>query len=788
MKGETIRVRGQVQGVGFRPTVWRLARELDLRGDVRNRGSDVEIRVWGDGADRLAARILAEKPPLARIETLERAALDGEAPDGFAIVASLGAPARAHVTPDAATCPACAAETLDPFARRYRYPFTNCTHCGPRFSIVEGAPYDRARTTLRAFPLCADCVSEYRDPADRRFHAQPIACHACGPRARFERLGAGAVSYESFSMLDDVDAAGGALAKGFIVAIKGVGGYHLACDATDAEAVRRLRLRKGRARKAFALMARDIAAIRRHCAVDDAEEAALTGAAAPIVLLERRGAPLPDGLAPGLDRLGFMLPYTPLHALLLRRMPRPVVMTSGNRSGEPQCHDDDDARARLAGIADFALTHDRPIANRIDDSVVRVVGGRPRAIRRARGQAPAPLALPGTLAAGSPLLAMGTDLKNAFCFLKDGGAILSQHMGDLDEPATEREARRNLDLLGRLYDFAPAAIAVDRHPAFRSTERGRAMARELGVPLVEVQHHHAHVASCMVENGWDPSAGPVVGVALDGVGWGDDGTVWGGEFLVCDYAGYERAGCLKPVAAPGGDAAAREPWRNAHAHLAAEMGWAEFDMNFGHLEIARRLAAKPRATIDAMIASGFNAPPASSCGRLFDAAAAMCGIAFERQDYEGEAASLFEAAIDAKALAAEPDDEDLDYPFAIPRLKASGLPYVEPLGAWRALLGDLHLGTPVGAIAARFHRGFAKAVAKLAARIAEARGIGAVALTGGCFQNATLFALVERHLVARGLRTLSHAAIPANDGGLAVGQAAVAAALLTRQGGVSPCA
>ncbi|MDJ0951075.1 MAG: carbamoyltransferase HypF [Alphaproteobacteria bacterium] len=774
MRGEAITVRGQVQGVGFRPTVWRIATELGLTGQVRNTGDGVEIRLWGAALDRFAERLRAEAPALARIDLIDRAPIDDPAPDVFEIAPSGSGRMRASVTPDVAICADCAAEVRDPFAHRYRYPFANCTNCGPRFAIVQGAPYDRQNTTMRGFALCPICEGEYEDPADRRFHAQPIACHSCGPRAWIERLAGGAVNHEAFSMLDDVDAAGGMLMMGHIVAIKGVGGFHLACDATKPEVVARLRARKRRRGKAFALMARDLDVIRRYCAVSPEEEAQLLSPAGSIVLLQAAGEALPDAVAPGLDRLGFMLPYTPLHQLMLRRMTRPVVMTSGNISGQPQCTRNDEVRARLSKVADFALMHDRDIANRIDDSVLRVDLGRPRLLRRARGYAPAPIPLPEGFDRETQLLALGGELKNSLCLVKDGQAILSQHMGDLEDAATARDVRHNLALYRNLFDHEPEIIAVDRHPDYLSSKHGREIASEADLPLVEVQHHHAHIAACLAENGWPLDGGPVLGIALDGLGYGTDGTVWGGEFLACDYNGFERLGCLKPVALPGGAAAIREPWRNVYAHLMAEMGWAEFAMNFRRLDLFARLEAAPRATLDAMIAKGLNTPLSSSCGRLFDAAAAMCGLAWDAQEYEGQAAMLFEAALDADALD-EPDA--LAYPFSIPLLGGRGMPYVEPLGVWRALLGDLHLGIPVGVISARFHRGLAKVIVAMAARLSgEDRRYATVALSGGCFQNRTLFALVHQDLEARGFQVLSHAQVPANDGGLALGQAVVALA------------
>lgn len=779
MTGTAFIVRGRVQGVGFRPTVWRVANEMGLTGDVRNTHQGVEIRVWGSEIDGFIDRLTRELPQLAGIEEISRIAIADPPPAGFEIAASHGGPMSTTIAADATTCVDCLAEIRDPFAERFRYPFTNCTNCGPRFSIIRSAPYDRAKTTMQSFALCPSCERECHNPADRRFHAQPIACHHCGPRAWIERLGAGAVHHEAFSMLDDVDAVAGMLLKGFIVAIKGIGGFHLACDAANEAVVAELRKRKRRRSKAFALMVRDLDVARRYCRISEAETQLLSGPEAPIVLLEAYGEALPDAVAPGLNRLGIMLPNTPMHHLLMRRIDRPVVMTSGNVSGHPQCTSNEAARRDLASVADFALMHNREIANRIDDSVVRIDLSRPRLLRRARGYAPSPISLPPGFRSNVSLLAMGSELKNAFCLIKDGKAILSQHMGDLENAATTDDVTHNHSLYETLFDHKPELVAVDRHPEYLSTKRGEALATERGLPLTHVQHHHAHVAACMAENGWALDAGPVLGIAMDGLGLGADETIWGGEFLLCEYSSFKRLACLKPVSLPGGAAAVREPWRNAYAHLMAEMGWADFKMNYCELLLFDRLSKMPLQTLDQMISGGTNSPVSTSCGRLFDAAAAMTGLEWERQDYEGQAAMLFEAALDRGALA-EPDE--LVYPFNIPTLAGQGIPYIEPLWAWRALLGDLILKTPVGTISARFHRGLAQAIVRLAERLTREKAVSVVALTGGCFQNATLFDLVHRGLERSGLNVLTHSKVPANDGGLALGQAAVALAI-HQQGG-----
>ena len=777
-----VRVRGRVQGVGFRPNVWRLA--TGLRGEVFNDADGVLVRVGGprEEVERFLARLAAEPPPLGRIDSIERKPFVGELPQDFRIAESAPGPARTQVTPDAALCPSCAAEVASPFERRYRYPFATCTHCGPRLSIVTGIPYDRATTTMAPFPLCAACSAEYRDPADRRFHAEAIACHACGPRARLVRLDGKVTSFDQHSMLDDVDAAGSLIMKGEIVAVKGLGGYHLACDATNADAVTRLRARKRRDAKPFALMARDLDVIRRFCTVSEAEAAVLASPEGPIVLLPAEGAErLPAAVAPGLHTLGFMLPTTPLHALILRRMPRPVVMTSGNLSDEPQATDDAEARVRLAGIADYALVHDRAIANRVDDSVVRMMAGVPRVLRRARGYAPAPIPLPPGFERAPDLLAMGGELKATFCLVKDGAAILSQHQGDLEDAATYDDYRKNLALYAELFDHAPTALVADLHPEYLSSKLARQRAAADQLTLIGTQHHHAHIAACLAENGRPLDAAPVLGIALDGLGFGDDGTIWGGEFLRGDYRGYERVGTFKPVAMLGGAQAAREPWRNLYAHLMAEMGWPEFAMNFCDLDLFADLDARPRDILDKMIATQTNAPLASSCGRLFDAVAAALGLCRERQAYEGRAGALLEALVDVATLREESDM--LAYPFTIPRLRASGLRYIEPLPMWNAVLGDLLLATPLPVMAARFHKGLARAIVamarKAAARDSEAGArFDTVALAGGCFHNRVLLEEVVRRLEADKFTVLTHADVPAGDGGLALGQAAIAAAHL----------
>lgn len=790
-RAELVRVRGLVQGVGYRPTVWRLARQHRLRGWVGNDGAGVSIHVCGavDDMDAFIEALGSGAPPLARVDRIERApATPFPADAGFRIVASQANGVHTGVASDAATCEACTEEIVDPSARRFRYPFTNCTHCGPRLSIIESIPYDRASTTMRAFPMCGDCAEEYADPGDRRFHAQPIACPRCGPRAWLEHADGAPVSIDALTALDQVDAACTLLQRGHIVAIKGLGGFQLACDAGNEQAVARLRAGKHRERKPFALMARDLAVIRDYCAIDDAEAALLRSPAAPIVILDITGSQrVACNVAPGIATLGCMLPNTPLHHLLLQRMPRPIVLTSGNRSDEPQCIDNRQAKLQLSGMAEYFLLHDRDIARRVDDSVARVIDGEACVSRRARGYAPATLPLPAGFEAAPAILAMGGELKNTFALLREGQAIASHHIGDLADARTCADYQRSLEAYLHLFEHAPRIIAVDRHPDYRSTKFGLELAERSSLGLARVQHHHAHIAACLAENGRALDADPVLGVALDGLGYGDDGSLWGGEFLLADYRVAQRLGTFKPVAMLGGEQAVRQPWRNTYAHLMADMGWAGFEREFSGLELHRFLAGQPRAVLDGMLRSGLNSPLASSCGRLFDAAAAAVGICRHHALYEGQAAIEFEAVADRATL--HDDSPESAYPFAIRHLQSNGLPYVEPLPMWRALLGDALRDTPVPVISARFHKGLAMVIARmvdtLSGRDDGRDPVRTVALSGGVFQNRTLLAQVTMRLQALGLRVLTHRQFPANDGGLALGQATIVAAQALADAGLT---
>ncbi len=793
-EGLRLRLRGQVQGVGMRPAIWRLAREYALAGRVRNDGAGVLLELWGDmrQIDALVDALLASPPPLARIDSVEKESVERESvaraslereglsrPGDFVIESSdeCNGGATTAVLPDAATCRSCHDEVLDPNARRYRYPFANCTHCGPRLSIQAALPWDRAGTSMAPFALCADCRAEYDNPADRRFHAQPIACPACGPRLQLltPEGEPWPVAAEPLAVAAEL------LAQGKILAIKGLGGFHLACDAGNAEAVARLRRGKHRDAKPFALMARDLAMVSRYCRVDAAAAAALSSSAAPIVLLPRkpRAPSLAPALAPGLKSLGVMLPATPLQQLLLADCRRPLVMTSGNFSGEPPCIDNDEAGRRLGGMVDALLVHDRAIVNRVDDSVVRPMAGAVRLLRLARGYAPARLPLPPGLEGAPPLLALGAELKASFCLLQGDGCVLSQYIGDLDEVANLEDFQRALARYTELFRSSPGALVVDRHPNYRSARLGRDWARRDGLALVEVQHHHAHIAACMGENAV-PAGTPVLGVALDGLGFaGDEGRGdaqwWGGEFLLADYRGYRRLGRLQPLPLIGGDRAMAEPWRNAFAHINAAMGWEAYRPRYPQLPLTQFLATRPLPQLQRMLANGRHCPPSSAAGRWFDAVAAALDICCDRQDYEGQAAMQLEALAESAELAGN----DKGYPLQL--VHSGGLWELQPAPLWPALLDDLAAGVPAAQIAARFHGALATGIAELIARLFEQRAVAPgtpVALSGGVFQNRLLLERLLALLQARGLTVLTHRHIPPNDGGLALGQALVAAAQL----------
>jgi len=742
-----VSVEGTVQGVGFRPYVHRLACELHLGGNVGNDEHGVALEVEGDGeaVAEFLRRLPVEAPPLASVEGLDARDVAVIDQDTFTIVKSAhGGVPDALVVPDAATCDACLAELWDPDDRRHRHAFISCTHCGPRFTIVRGVPYDRPLTTMAGFPMCAACRAEYEDPADRRFHAQPIACPDCGPRLAL-------IGAEVGGATDAAAATAALLRQGAIVAVKGIGGYHLACRADDERAVATLRARKHREDKPFALMAADLAGARELVTPGPAEAALLTGPARPIVLAQRRDdAPVAMAVAPHSRELGVMLPYAPLHHLLLVDAGGPLVLTSGNVSDEPIAYRDDDARARLAPIADAFLVHDRPIHMRTDDAVAGVAAGRPRVLRRARGYVPRHLRLPGT---APPLLACGAELKSTFCVARDGRAWVSHHLGDLQDAAVRQSFIEGVAHFERLFAVTPELVVHDLHPDYAST--AYALERD-GVATLGVQHHHAHLAACLAEHGVE---GPAVGAIYDGSGFGADGTAWGGELLVGDASGFSRAGHLLAVALPGGDRAVTEPWRMACAWLVA-VGDAEIPELPAPLR--RRVTPRRWADVARLARSGLAAPSTTSAGRLLDAIAALCGVR-STINYEGQAAIELEALADRS--------ERRDYPLAITDdLILDARPTI------RAVVADLASGVPVATVSTRAHNALAHATAAACAAVAERSHTEVVVLSGGVFQNRLLLEACADDLTARGLRVLHPERLPCNDGGISYGQAAVAAA------------
>jgi len=774
--GRLIRITGTVQGVGFRPFVYRLAHACGLSGRVRNDAAGVTIEAFGPPAalDELERRLRAEHPPAARIESLasEPIAAESFQPVGsgapFEIVESgPSAERRVAIPPDLATCPACAAEVADPANRRHRYPFTNCTDCGPRFTIALGVPYDRPLTTMAGFTMCPACAAEYADPLDRRFHAQPNACPACGPRLSLCDAAGAPVEGDPLAL------AAAALRRGLVLAVKGIGGFHLACDATSSAAVARLRRRKRREEKPLAVMVASLDAARALAEPGPAEEALLASVERPIVLCRRRGGraegaqlaapdqpdgsappPLAPEVAPDSPLVGLLLPYAPLHQLLLAEAGVPLVMTSGNLSEEPIAFEDAEALSRLGSIADLFLLHDRPIASRCDDSVARVVAGRPLVMRRSRGWVPRPVRTRHRF--GRPVLGVGAQLKNTFCLARGDEATLGPHVGDLDNLETYAAYEAAVARLEAFLALRPELVACDLHPLYLSTRYARERAAALGVPLVEVQHHHAHAAAAMAEHGLD---GPVLALCWDGTGLGTDGAAWGGELLLAEAGRFERLATFRPIPLAGGDRAVRHPWRVA---LAALLDAFDGAPPLDRLPLFAGVPADELAVVRRMLATGLNSPPAHGAGRAFDAAGALA-LGHPTSAYEGQVAlSLDNAASRGEAPA---------YPFDV--VERGGLAELDLRPLWRALTAEVLAGAAPGLVSARFHAALAAGGAALVRRAARQVGRLPVVLTGGCFQNAHLAEGVLGGL-SQDFAVYTHVQVPPGDGGLALGQALVA--------------
>ncbi len=752
-----LRVRGRVQGVGFRPHVYRIAVAHSLNGWVRNDGHGVSIRVSGPEAavDRFIEDLTRKAPVPARIEDIHVTDAPCAPAAGFHIVQSpTESDPSAAITPDLALCADCRREMMDPTDRRHHYPFINCTHCGPRYSIIERIPYDRPHTTMRAFTLCPDCRQEYEDPTNRRFHAQPNACPVCGPRIAYWGPD-GTCEAERQSALD---AAVAMIRAGNIVAVKGLGGFHLIVSASNEEAVQRLRQRKNREEKPWAVMFPSLDAIRAICAVSTEETKQLQSPVAPIVLLEKVGD-LAPAVAPGNPLLGAMLPYTPLHLLLLDALKEPVVATSGNCADEPICIDEAEAVQRLGAIADGYLVHNRPIARPVDDSVVRIMAGRPMILRRARGYAPAPLPLPGPVT--EPVLAMGAHLKNTVTLAVNDQAWTSQHLGDLDTERAEHAFEEAQHALTGLYRTAPCLIACDLHPDYASTRAARRAGAAPGKRVVAVQHHHAHVVACMVDNAVE---GEVLGVAWDGTGYGPDNTVWGGEFLTATYGEYERIAHLRTFPLPGGDRAIREPARAALGLLYELYGEEAFTLT--DLPPLRAFDKPTLALLQRMLSRGLNSPRTSSVGRLFDAVASLLDLR-QQAAFEGQAAMLLEFAATNKGA---PPTEEHGSQITLPPHPSSAAPLDwSPL--IRTLINHVRANTDRALSAALFHESLAAAIVTVARHTGNPR----VALSGGCFQNRLLLERSIELLRRADFQPYWHQAVPTNDGGISVGQALAAA-------------
>jgi hydrogenase maturation protein HypF len=759
METYSIQITGTVQGVGFRPFVYGLATEMGLCGYVLNSSEGVLIEVEGQGFhDRFIERLKAEAPPLSQIDAITSTPMEPRGYNSFEIRKSSDSGSFTLISPDVATCADCTEELRDPSDRRFGYPFINCTNCGPRYSITRSVPYDRPNTTMSAFTMCTDCQSEYDDPTNRRFHAVPNACAKCGPM--LELLGPDGADIKS---TDPLAEAAEIIRKGGILALKGLGGFHLVCDATHPDSVEELRARKRRSKKPFALMAAELDTIKRHCYMTEAEEETFSSNKRPVVLLEKRpGCTLPEALAPGNRALGFMLPYTPLHTLLLDRLPGAIlVMTSGNMSEEPIEVANAGALGKLSKVADAFLVHNRDIFMRLDDSVLMVhqtvEGISTGFIRRARGYAPEPLKL---MEDGPDILSVGADLKNTFTVCKGPYAIVSQHIGDMETHESVMFFEETLRNLSAVYKVKPVAIAHDLHPQYASTSWALEHANREGIPIiVGFQHHHAHIASVMAEHGLGAKGENVIGVALDGTGYGPAGTLWGGEFLIASNMDYERAGHFSHIALPGGEQAIREPWRTATSMVVGAYGMDEGVKLLDEIGFSALYGADKVRAVAQISTKKELSPLSSGAGRVFDAVSALIGLG-GINTFEGEAAIALEALAD--------EDEAGDYPVNIAYRKPIELDFTYTL---ICIINDIRAGVPASAIAAKFHNSVAAAVDLTVRKLSVTRGIDTVALSGGVFQNRRLLNGVRSALISGGLKVYTNELVPANDGGISLGQA-----------------
>lgn len=771
MEAIQLSVNGRVQGVGFRPFVTVLATELGLKGSVENSPVGVTIYLYGEARQikQFRDRLLFSAPESSSIESVTSQPLENNGiPESFCIKPSRYGGMFTTVPPDVAICSSCVAEMEDKQNRRYAYPFTHCCHCGPRFSIIRTMPFDRENTSMAAFTMCDECRAEYENPKSRRFHNQANCCPQCGPRVCLEDSHGRSVSLEDSNAI--LDQAAAIIESGGILALKGVGGFNLLCDATNHSAVNRLRERKSRPAKALALMVDDAEAVQQFAHADPLEMDLLGSAERPIVLLDRQDDSLPKNIAPKLNQLGFVLPYTALHILLMRRLNKPVVFTSGNRSGTPQCTSNEAARAELNSIADFFLMHNRDIVQRVDDSVMQVLDGQVQTVRLGRGLLPTQLPYPAGFSCSENTIGMGAQLKNTISFALDSQLVLSSPLDNLGDEGGRRAYEERHAKLTSLYCFTPSKVAVDKHSQYSSTIYGDKLAEQYDVPLRRVQHHHAHLAACLFENGHPADESLVLGVCFDGTGLGDHGEIWGAEFFLLNYQYCHRFASFESIPLLGANLAITEPWRSAYAHLFNLGNFKSLTNRYQHLDLFRYFRTKPEQVLEQMIEKKINSPSASSAGRLFDAVAASLNICREKITYEGQAA----AELQALAEAAVTEQLPPAYPFEIKQRKT--LQRVVWVGMWRALLADIDRGLDKALIALRFHVTLVEVIVTVIDSQVEENKKFKVALSGGVFQNRLLLSMLKSALQTRGLSVYLPLKIPCNDSSISVGQAAVAIA------------
>lgn len=774
-----IKISGRVQGVGFRPFVWRLANKYQLNGSVINDAEGVLIKVFGneERIDCFLKEIKSSSPPSARIENIAcQSFVPSGIPDEFVIAASDkyqdNNASTVEIPPDLALCKSCLLEFQNPDNRRYGFAFTHCTDCGPRFSIIRCMPYDRANTTMADFLMCNACLLEYHDPSDRRFHYQANCCPNCGPQLQLlNSKGAPVAVSDTAALIDRVSTL---IRAGHIVAIKGVGGFNLIADACNDAVINRLRQQKKRPHKAFALMAHDVAVIEKYASINAAEERLLCSIEAPIVLLRRKNTLLPDSLAPGLNRLGFILPYTALHVLLLQRFDTPLIFTSANCSGEPTYTNNDEAIGGLSSMADYFVVHNRAIAQGVDDSVAHIIeNSRVQLIRAGRGWVPSYFKLPESIDAAPNILAMGAQIKSTAAVLHNRRLTFSPPLNDLNDPRTLRVYQRQTAHLLALYGVKPQIIATDKHPQYQSTMAGQVLAEQLACDLYAVQHHHAHLVACLLEHESADKGQSVLGLALDGTGMGTDQTLWGAEFFVFDFKRCQRIACFKPVVLPGGNQAIRQPWRSAYAYLRELPEWALLLEQNDNTALLDYFSAQQSPLLEQMISKSVNSPLSSSTGRLFDAVAAMLAVCRDSVSYEGQAAM----ALEALAEEASDQHDSVTYPYKISEW--AGMPCIDWCLMWPAILEDLAIGTPRSLIALRFHGSLHKALMEMIDHALRCYGFSSIALSGGAFQNRYLLSRLVSELRERQLKVFLPSSLPCNDEAISLGQAVIAAANFT---------